>query len=67
MVRIIDANKRDLSQQLENDRIKMNTILNEYKEFLLVQSNDKLDKIKDDLYIRIRDIEKVLFVVCSSC
>jgi hypothetical protein len=60
-MRIVDANKRDLTQQLENDRIKMNTILNEYKELLLAQSNDKLDKIRDDLYIRIRDIEKVYF------
>lgn len=58
-MRSVESNKREIYQNLENERSRLNSLLMETKESTLLIANDKIEKAKEDLLNRIRDLEKV--------
>lgn len=59
MMRNIDTIKREMHQTQETERSRLNTMLTEARELILGSSNEKIEKIKDDVYSRIKDLERV--------
>jgi hypothetical protein len=59
MLRLVDNLKREIHQNQEIERSRLNTALIEAKELIQSYANEKIEKIKDDIYGRIRDLERV--------
>lgn len=58
MLRLVDNLKREVHQNQEIERSRLNTALLEAKELIQSYANEKIEKIKDDIYGRIRDLER---------
>lgn len=58
-LRLVDNIKREVHQNQEIERSRLNTALIEAKELIQSYANEKIEKIKDDIYGRIRDLERV--------
>lgn len=63
ILRQLESNKRDLYQNMENERLRINGLLVETKESTSLIMNDKIDKAKEDLLTRITDLERVKFIL----
>lgn len=60
-MRQIESNKRELFATLENEKMRSNSLITENKDTTYLIMNDRIEKAKEDLTSRIRDIEKVIF------
>lgn len=57
--RSLEAFKREFYQNMDNERNRMNSVLTDSKDTILMMANDKTEKAKEDLLGRLREIEKV--------
>lgn len=57
-IRNIDSLKRQINQNFESEKIKVNSLVNETKDLISVSSNDKIDKLKEEMANKLRDLEK---------
>jgi hypothetical protein len=57
--RVIESIKRESNQNLDTERAKVNGLIRETKETIAFQTNDKVGHLKEELLVRIRDLEKV--------
>ena len=60
-MRQIESSKRELFASLENEKMRSNSLITENKDSTYLVMNDRIEKAKEDLTSRIRDIEKVNF------
>ncbi len=58
--------KRQISQNFETEKIKVNALINETKDLISLSSNDKMEKTKEEILGRIRELEKVLQVLQAN-
>ena len=58
-LRLVENVKREINQNHEVERSRLNTALIESRELITHHANEKIEKIKDDIYGRIRDLERV--------
>lgn len=61
-MRLIESSKRELFATLENEKMRSNSLITENKDSTYLIMNDRIEKAKEDLTSRIRDIEKVNFL-----
>jgi hypothetical protein len=59
VLRSLESIKREFYQNIETERTRLNTAINESRETALIVTNDRIEKTKEDILIRIRDVEKV--------
>jgi hypothetical protein len=59
-IRSIEALKRQINQNMESEKIKVNSLVLETKDLISVSANEKIDRVRDELMSRIRDLEKAI-------
>ena len=57
--RALESVKREFYQNIETERARVNTVINESRETALIIATDRIEKTKEDILIRIRDVERV--------
>ena len=62
-LRANDVLKRQLFQNLENEKLKLSSLINETKDLMSMSYNYKIEKVKEDLINRMREFEKVLNII----
>ncbi len=58
-IRSIESLKRQITQNFETEKIKVNALINETKDLISLSSSDKIEKTKEEILSRIRELEKV--------
>jgi hypothetical protein len=58
-IRSVESLKRQINQNFETEKIKVNALINETKDLISLSSNDKIEKTKEEILGRIRELEKV--------
>lgn len=58
-IRSLESMKREFYQNIENERTKLNSMISETRDASLLITNDRIDKTKEDLLNRIREVERV--------
>ena len=58
-MRAIDMSKREIYQNMDTDRARMNAQLAETRDAVMFHTNDRVEKAKEELNIKMRDVERV--------
>lgn len=58
-MRMIESSKREFYSSLENEKMRNSSLITENKDTTFLVMNDKIEKAKEDINTRIRDLEKV--------
>lgn len=58
-MRAIDNSKREIYQNMETDRARLNAQIAETRDAVMFHTNDRVEKAKEDLTIKLRDVERV--------
>lgn len=59
VLRSLESIKREFYQNMETERTKVNTAINESRETALIVATDRIEKTKEDILNRMRDVERV--------
>lgn len=65
-IRTLESLRREFYASIEAERAKSNAYLNETKELTQMAANEKLERLKDDFLVKMRDLERVRFFVRCS-
>ena len=57
--RALESVKREFYQNMETERTRVNTVIGESRETALILATDRIEKTKEDILTRIRDVERV--------
>ena len=68
LLRIADTNKRENMQNMEIERSRYNSVVSEVKDLISAQTNEKLEKVREDIFSRFKDFERVFlsFILLSK-
>ena len=58
-MRAIDNSKREIYQNMETDRARLNAQIAETRDAVMFHTNDRVEKAKEDLTIKLRVVERV--------
>lgn len=61
-IRSLESLRREFNQNIEAERARSNAFMNESKESSIIAYNDKIEKTREDLMSKLRDIERVSFL-----
>ena len=62
-LRSLESLRREFTQSIEAERARSNAFMNESKESSILAYNDKIEKTKEDLLSKFRDVERVIIEV----
>jgi hypothetical protein len=60
MYKLIETIKRDVHVSMEAERARVNAHLFESKESTLLIANERIERAKEELLSRVKDIERVI-------
>lgn len=58
-MRNLEATKREIYQNMDTDRARLTAQICETRDATMFHVNDRIEKTKEDLHARIRDLERV--------
>ena len=61
LLRVVDTNKRENMQNMEIERSRYNSVISEIRDLISAQTNEKIEKVREDIFSRFKDFERVFF------
>jgi hypothetical protein len=58
-VRALEGQKRELLAVIDNERMRTNAMIHDTKDSIVLVANDRIERAKDDLISKLRDLERV--------
>ena len=60
-MRALDGQKREILTIIDNERMRTNAMIHDTKDSIVLIANDRIERAKDDIINKIRDLERVIF------
>lgn len=58
-LRALENQKREIMSIIDSERMRTNALLHDTKDSIMLLSNEKVERAKDEIYNKIRELERV--------